>query len=132
MPGHLLYTKHYTVAEAQRALTEIMPQLEELVGLKKLMDEKGYDVFKHQYFGGMGPNGMKAFPLQLERLVEIVKDLGEKQIEIKDLNKGLIDFPHVRTNGEEVYLCYLLGEPEITTWHTMTGGFAGRRTLDEL
>ena len=106
--------------------------LEELVSLKKLMDEKGYDVFKHQYFGGMGPNGMKAFPLEFERLVAIVKELGERQIEVKDLNKGLIDFPHVRTNGEEVYLCYLLGEPAIQTWHTITGGFLGRRTLEEL
>jgi hypothetical protein len=128
----VLYTKHYTLAEAQQTLVEIKPQLEELVGLKKLMDEKGYDVFKHQYFGGMGPNGMKAFPLQLERLVAIVKEFGEKQIEIKDLNKGLIDFPHVRTNGEEVYLCYLLGEEAIVSWHTITGGFAGRRTLEEL
>lgn len=128
----MLYSKHYTVAEAQRTLAEIMPKLEELVSLKKLMDEKGYDVFKHQYFGGMGPNGMKAFPLQLERLVEIVKELGERQIEIKDLNKGLIDFPHVRTNGEEVYLCYLLGEREIETWHTITGGFLGRRRLADL
>jgi hypothetical protein len=128
----LLYTKHYTLEEAQRTLTEIKPMIEELVGLKKLMDEKGYDVFKHQYFGGMGPNGMKAFPLEFERLVAIVKELGERQIEVKDLNKGLIDFPHVRTNGEEVYLCYLLGEPSIVTWHTITGGFLGRRTLDEL
>jgi hypothetical protein len=128
----LLYTKHYTLAQAQQSLIDIKPLLEELVGLKKLMDEKGYDVFKHQYFGGMGPNGMKAFPSQLERLVEIVKQFGEQEIEIKDLNKGLIDFPHVRTNGEEVYLCYLLGEPEIISWHTITGGFLGRHALDEL
>jgi hypothetical protein len=128
----VIYTRHYTLAEAQQALSEIRPMLEELVGLKQLMDEKGYDVFKHQYFGGMGPNGMKAFPLEFERLVAIVKTLGEKQIEVKDLNKGLIDFPHVRTNGEEVYLCYLLGEPEIVSWHTITGGFAGRRSLEEL
>jgi hypothetical protein len=128
----VLYTKHYTLEEAQRKLEEVKPLIEELVVLKKLMDEKGYDVFKHQYFGGMGPNGMKAFPLEFERLVAIVKELGEMQIEIKDLNKGLIDFPHVRASGEEVYLCYLLGEPAIVSWHTVTGGFAGRRSLDEL
>jgi hypothetical protein len=128
----VLYTKHYTLEEAQLKLVEIKTLIEELVGLKKLMDEKGYDVFKHQYFGGMGPNGMKAFPPQFERLVAIVKELGEMQIEIKDLNKGLIDFPHVRASGEEVYLCYLLGEPAIVSWHSITGGFAGRRSLDEL
>jgi hypothetical protein len=128
----LLYSKHYTLAQAQQTLTEIKPMIEELVGLKKLMDEKGYDVFKHQYFGGMGPNGMKAFPPQFERLVAIVKELGERQIEVKDLNKGLIDFPHVRNSGEEVYLCYLLGEPEIVSWHTITGGFSGRQSLEVL
>ena len=96
------------------------------------MDEKGYDVFKHQYFGGMGPNGQKAFPLQLERLVEIVREFGERQIEVKDLSRGLIDFPHLRKDGEEVYLCYLLGETSILSWHTITGGFAGRRSLEEL
>jgi hypothetical protein len=128
----LLYSKHYTLAQAQQTLTEIKPMIEELVGLKKLMDEKGYDVFKHQYFGGMGPNGMKAFPPQFERLVAIVKELGERQIEVKDLNKGLIDFPHVRNSGEEVYLCYLLGEPEIISWHTITGGFSGRQSLEVL
>jgi len=128
----LLYTRHYTLAEAQHTLEEIKPKLEELVSLKKLMDEKGYDVFKHQYFGGMGPNGQKAFPLQLERLVEIVREFGERQIEVKDLSRGLIDFPHLRKDGEEVYLCYLLGETSILSWHTITGGFAGRRSLEEL
>lgn len=128
----MLHTKHYTLDQAQRTLDEIRPQLEELVRLKAAMDAKGYDVFKHQYFGGMGPNGMKAFPLEFERLVSIVKELGEKQIEVKDLNKGLIDFPHVRNNGEEVYLCYLLGEPRIISWHSIEGGFAGRRSLEEL
>ena len=126
----MLYTKHYTLEEAQQKLGEIKPLIEELVGLKKLMDERGYDVFKHQYFGGMGPNGMKAFPLEFEKLVAIVKELAEMEIEIKDLDKGLIDFPHVRASGEEIYLCYLLGEPEIISWHSITGGFAGRRTLD--
>lgn len=128
----MLYTKHYTLQEAQQKLGEIKPLVEELVGLKKLMDERGYDVFKHQYFGGMGPNGMKAFPLEFEKLVAVVKELAEMEIEIKDLDKGLIDFPHVRASGEEVYLCYLLGEPEIISWHSITGGFAGRRSLDEL
>lgn len=128
----MLYTKHYTLEEAQKKLLEIKPLIEEIVSLKKLLDEKGYNVFKHQYYGGSGPNGLKAFPLQLERLIEIVKDLSDLQIEIKDLNKGLIDFPHVRSTGEEVYLCYLLGEPAILSWHSIQGGFSGRRSLEEL
>jgi len=126
------YQKHFSLEEAQQLLPAILPLVEEIVALKKILDEKGYNVFKHQYFGGMGPNGLKAFPLQMERLVEIVTDLNKQGIEIKDLSTGLIDFPHVRENGEEVYLCYKLGEPEITAWHTLNGGFAGRRPLEDL
>lgn len=126
------YAKHYTLAEAQEKLEEIMPLLEEMVELKQVLDTKGYDVNKHQYFGGMGPNGQKAFPPEMERLVLIVAELNTQTIEVKDIGKGLIDFPALRPNGEEVYLCYLFGENRIATWHTITGGFSGRRPLDEL
>ena len=126
------YTKHYTLAEAQETLVEILPVIEEIAHLKEALDDKGYDVFRHQYFGGSGPNGQKVFPTEMEKLVTHVRDLNERGIEIKDLNRGLIDFPHLRSNGEEVYLCYLLGEPEIIAWHSIEGGFSGRNTLDEL
>lgn len=126
------YAKHYSLEEAQAKLREILPQIEELTELKRILDRKGYDVYKHQYFGGMGPNGQKAFPQEMERLVQLVSELSAQSIEVKDLSKGLIDFPHVRSNGEEVYLCYLLGEPSIIAWHSLQGGFAGRQDLDRL
>ena len=126
------FSKLYSVPEAQHALENIKPLLEELVALKKNLDAKGYDVFRHQYLGGRGPNGQKAFPNELERFVEIVRAMNEDGIEIKDFNRGLIDFPHKRANGEVVYLCYLLGEAELHAWHTIEGGFAGRRPLSEL
>ncbi len=126
------YAKHYSLAEAQETLTEILPILEEMVGLKESLDAKGYDIFRHQYFGGIGPNGQKVFPDEMERLVVLVRDFNQRGIEIKDFNRGLIDFPHLRANGEEVYLCFLLGEPQIVSWHSLEGGFAGRKELDEL
>ena len=126
------FQKHFSVEEAQALLSEIQPKLEEIAVLKVALDKKGYDVHRHRYFGGMGPNGQKVFPNEMERLVEIVADLNRTGIQIKDLNSGLIDFPHRRKNGEEVLLCYRLPEEEITTWHTLEGGFAGRRPLSEL
>jgi hypothetical protein len=126
------YTKHFTLSEAQTELAKIIPMIEEIVRLKKELDAKGYDVHRHQYFGGMGPNGQKVFPQEMERLVLLVKELHEKGIEVKDLDKGLIDFPHIRANGEEVYLCYMLGEKQILAWHPIEGGFAARMSIDEL
>lgn len=49
-------------------------------------------------------------------------------IELKDPDRGLIDFHHER-DGEVVYLCYMLGEDDITHWHPLTTGFAGRQPL---
>lgn len=126
------YTKHFTLAEAEDVLQEILPILEEIVGLKESLDDKGYDVFRHQYFGGSGPNGQKIFPTEMENLVAHVRELNDRGIEIKDLNRGLIDFPHLRSNGEEVYLCYLLGEPAIIAWHSLEGGFTERQGMEEL
>jgi len=126
------YTKHFTLQEARAELPNVLKILEEIVLLKSGLDVKGYDVFRHQYFGGMGPNGQKIFPPEMERLVVLVQELHGRGIEIKDLDKGLIDFPHIRANGEEVYLCYMLGEKTILAWHPIEGGFAARESIDKL
>jgi hypothetical protein len=126
------FEKHFSVEEAQRLIHEIRPKLEEIVRLKAILDRKGYDVHKHRYFGGMGPNGQKVFPNEMEDLVEKVAEINLLGIQLKDMNTGLIDFPHVRTSGEEVFLCYKLPEDAIVAWHTIEGGFAGRRALRDL
>ena len=126
------YTKHFTLPEAETLLHEVIPVITEIVRLKKELDGKGYDVHRHQYFGGLGPNGQKVFPMEMEKLVLLVRELNDRGIEIKDLEKGLIDFPHLRENGEEVYLCYMLGEKKILAWHTLDGGFSGRQSITEL
>ncbi|MDD5360493.1 MAG: DUF2203 domain-containing protein [Ignavibacteria bacterium] len=126
------HTRHYTLIEAKETLFLIQEKLERLVELKKNLDETGYDIFNHSYFGGFGPNGTGKFPEAMEELVLIVKYFSELGIIIKDINKGLIDFPHIRSNGEEVYLCYLLGESTINYWHTIPEGFSGRESTDKL
>ena len=51
-------------------------------------------------------------------------------VQVKDLDKGLLDFP-CKMDGEVVLLCWKLGEKEITHWHTVDAGFAGRKPLDD-
>jgi hypothetical protein len=50
-------------------------------------------------------------------------------VQVKDLGKGLLDFPSVM-DGKAVLLCWKLGEPSIAHWHTEEEGFAGRKPLD--
>jgi hypothetical protein len=65
-------------------------------------------------------------------LVEISRAVGELEavdVVLRDVDRGLIDFPSIR-DGEEVYLCWLLDdEDEIGFWHEPDAGFAGRRPL---
>ena len=49
---------------------------------------------------------------------------------LKDLNIGLIDFPTL-FRGEEVCLCWKLGEPQIEFWHGVEEGFRGRKAIDQ-
>jgi hypothetical protein len=49
-------------------------------------------------------------------------------VQVKDLEKGLLDFPSVM-DGKTVLLCWKLGEPSIAHWHTEEEGFAGRKPL---
>jgi hypothetical protein len=128
----LLHNKHFSLADARRTLAEIAPLIEELVSLKQKLDDRGYDVYRHQYFGGSGPNGERVFPPEVERLVEVSQVIEAKGVLVKDLDQGLIDFPHIRRNGEEVYLCWKLGEREIGYWHHIPDGFAGRKAVQEL
>jgi hypothetical protein len=59
---------------------------------------------------------------------KLVDSIVEKGIQIKDPRRGLFDFPH-EMEGDLVNLCWLAGEPDISYWHTMDSGFAGRQRL---
>jgi hypothetical protein len=63
---------------------------------------------------------------ELSHLVERAQDTG---CEVKDIDRGLVDFRTER-EGREVYLCWKLGEPEVRWWHELDAGFAGRRPLE--
>jgi hypothetical protein len=60
------------------------------------------------------------------KLLEELTSLG---CELKDPERGLIDFLSLR-NGEEIYLCWYLGEGRISYWHGLNTGFVGRQPLD--
>jgi hypothetical protein len=65
-----------------------------------------------------------------ERLKSAVEEIQEIGCVVKDLNTGLIDFPTL-FRGEEVYLCWRMGETDIQFWHGVHEGFAGRRAIDQ-
>ncbi|HMQ69165.1 MAG TPA: DUF2203 domain-containing protein [Ignavibacteria bacterium] len=128
----MYHTIHFSLIEATDLLPDLKLKLTKISDLKKALDDKGYDIYRHQYFGGMGPNGTGKYPSELEEMIVMINKITEKGILIKGIDNGLIDFPHIRENGEEVYLCFLLGEESIGYWHYIEDGFGGRRSIDNL
>ena len=66
----------------------------------------------------------------VEKLEGFVEELVELGVEFKDPVIGLVDFP-ASINGQEVCLCWKLGEPAVEFWHTHDAGFQGRQRLEQ-
>jgi len=65
-----------------------------------------------------------------EALSEGLEEIRAMGGDVKDLDLGLVDFPG-RRGSDDILLCWRLGEKRIEYWHTVEGGFANRRRLDE-
>lgn len=63
-----------------------------------------------------------------QQLQEAVAEITNAGILVRDIGRGLVDFPSIREGGT-VYLCWQRGEPAIEWWHPTDTGFTGRRPL---
>jgi len=127
-----LHDRHFSLEEALKFLTRLHALVRKLVELKRELDQKGWNVYRHQYFGGRGPNGDRPYPPEVNTVITLVRELDTHGVLLRDMDRGLIDFPHLRVDSEEVYLCWMLGEDSISYWHRVEEGCAGRRHVSEL
>ena len=127
----------FTPDEANAALADVRPLAEQMVEAKRALDEaqeQSDDAARSisGNGGGIPPAELAALHEQLEQrtteLAAIVDELLELGVQVKDLDSGLVDFPSLR-DGEQVLLCWRLGEDEVAFWHGLEDGFAGRRPL---
>jgi hypothetical protein len=78
--------------------------------------------------GGGVPNGLQYAAL-LTELTTRITELEELGVQLKDFDRGLVDFPSMR-DGRVVLLCWQMGEgEELEWWHDVEAGFAGRTRL---
>ncbi len=63
-----------------------------------------------------------------KELNDIVDEIIAEGIIIRDIPRGLVDFPSLR-EGREVYLCWVSGEEQIEHWHETDRGFDHRKPL---
>jgi len=65
----------------------------------------------------------------IQHAKDAVAEIHATGVQVKDLDIGLLDFP-CRVDGEIVLLCWKMGEPTITHWHSTEEGYSGRRPID--
>lgn len=131
--------RFFTPEEANEALPEVRPLVERLVAARRasLQLEGKLEAVRERVIG----NGGGLDPARVGELaehatdaaravLELVEELDERGVEVKDPDTGLVDFPARHPgDGSHVLLCWRLGEDEIGFWHTLEGGFAGRKLL---
>lgn len=128
----------FTPREANSALDQVRPVAERLVAvrarMRELAETQGDSILA---IGGNGV-GYAATDLKearggLEQLAEevaaAVRELDALGVVVKDLDLGLLDFPGLR-EGEEVELCWQVGEGTVAYWHPLEAGFRGRKPID--
>jgi len=122
-----LSDKRYSVEEANELLAHLAPTLVELREKYERATEVRAAMAAAAVTNGWSSKREKWSAL-LGRVGELVDRLGSWGIELRDIATGLVDFPAV-VEGEDAYLCWRLGEPEVRYWHPIGEGFAGRRPL---
>jgi Uncharacterized conserved protein (DUF2203) len=123
------HARHYTLEEARALRGWVAGHVETArAGLAVLASPEGRAALAalDADRGGAWPGRPVAkATLDLQRAIA---ELQAADIVVRDVVRGLVDFPAVR-DGQEVYLCWLVDEPDIEHWHELDAGFAGRRPL---
>jgi hypothetical protein len=125
------FKKHYTVEEARELMPDIRKRVAELTHLRDRVT-KADQRFTQLHATGcdLGGASVNEWIRDLCRMREVLVWFESREIQLKDLERGLIDFPAVMA-GREVFLCWEQDEEDIEFWHDLETGFAGRERLPE-
>ncbi len=123
--------RYYTPREANEKLEVVRPMVGELVRIGGRIRERQPEIWavvEKSAGNGGNPTLSKMLP-DFDRLDEILHQLQDMGIEVKDLSTGLIDFPAIKDGGV-VYLCWKYDEGSVQFWHEIEAGFSGRQPID--
>lgn len=132
--------RFFTLQQAEKLLPQVETAIRDAISLKSEYQqaEAEWETFSRRVtmLGGVLVDHSKlrkqkdrreSLALRLQTALEEIHEYG---CVVKDLDIGLIDFP-TQFHGEEVYLCWKLGESGIQFWHGVQEGFRGRKPIDQ-
>jgi hypothetical protein len=130
----------FTLREAQSMLPILESLLRKSIESKELIEkiDLEFNELSERIFlnGGMlvDVRACAARKAQREKAIQAAKDtlseINAIGVQVKDLDIGLLDFP-CKVNGEIILLCWKMGEPTISHWHSTEEGYSGRRPIGD-
>jgi hypothetical protein len=127
----------FTLDEANAAVAELRPVVERLVEHRRRLDAAQRRQAQLLTLiagngGDLQPSDLREVAAEIQGEADAIAECAERidgaGAQIKSLEEGLLDFPSSR-DGEEILLCWKLGEDEIRYYHGPDEGFAGRKPL---
>jgi hypothetical protein len=123
------FRKHYTLEQARSLLPQVRHWLGRLLELHHNLKKSDQRLealrTSSQDLGGPVVN---AWVRTIMQIAQVLFEFHDREIQIKDLERGLVDFPAF-IGGKEAFLCWEQGEEDIEFWHDLDAGYAGRERL---
>jgi hypothetical protein len=127
--------KYFSVAEANATLPYVRRIVEDIVTEYEAWKDA---IYRYEVIaaGNTAESGESDEQIQLrgevdeiaQRINAYINELASVGCVFKGFEGGLVDF-HSQLHGRDVYLCWRLGEPDVSHWHEIESGFAGRQPL---
>ncbi len=124
------FPKLFTVEEANALLPELKEFLELVATHRDSMREKAphmEPIIASSLSNGGGKIGSE-YGIEAYRLYADIEKVRETGVVLKDLDMGLLDYPHER-DGRVVFLCWHPPEERVEYWHEIDAGYAGRQPI---
>jgi hypothetical protein len=130
--------RRFTPGEANEALATVRPLVEQMVVHRRTLAaaqrrQAELVVTIAGNGGDLGPSDLQeaaeAMQHAADGIADCVRELDDAGVQVKSVEEGLVDFPSER-EGEDVLLCWRVGEERVAFWHGVDEGFAGRKPLD--
>ena len=124
------------VPRLNQLFTEVREEIAAAQQLGRDLEALGHPIVSNQAItvDPLAPAGVREKQRELKRrtetVLECLEEVAELGAEVKSVD-GLVDF-RSRRHGEIVNLCWKFPETEITHWHDLRSGFAGRQRLTDL
>jgi hypothetical protein len=124
------FERLFTVEEANALLPTLREILDDIAVHRDAVREKAphMEPILRAAIGNGGGKAGSEYGLETYRLYVAVERIRELGVVLKDLDMGLLDFPHER-EGRVVFLCWHPPEERVAYWHDLDAGYAGRQPI---